>query len=67
MILNLEEQTSLTSLMENQHGKVKSESGGNEQGLMESSKIRRGNLQRLMRYNYYLQVKWNDDLYKMNK
>lgn len=44
MTLNLEEvQTSLTNLMEKQHGKVRSENGENEQGLMESTKIRKGN------------------------
>ena len=43
MNLNLEAQTSLTSLMEKQHGKVKSENGVNERGLMESTKIGKGN------------------------
>ena len=38
MILNLEAQTSLTNLMEEQHIKVKSENGGKELGHMESSK-----------------------------
>ena len=43
MNVNLEAQTSLMSLMEKQHGKVKSENGVNEQGLMESTKIGKGN------------------------
>ena len=44
MILNLEAQTSLMSLMEKQHEKVKSGNGVNEQDLMESTKIGKGNI-----------------------
>ena len=44
MILNLEAQTSLMSLMEKRHAKVKSENGVKEQGLMESTKIGKGNI-----------------------
>ena len=49
-ILNHEGQISLTSLMGKQQGKVESENGGNEQGLMESTKIRRGNLEKVFPY-----------------
>jgi len=44
MNMSLEVQTSLTSLMEKQHKKVKSENGVNEQVLMEITKIGKGNL-----------------------
>lgn len=44
MILNLGVQTNLTSLMEEQHVRVKSESGGKELGRMESTKTKTGEM-----------------------
>ena len=43
MILSHVEQISLMNSMEKVYVKVKSENGESEQGLMESTKIRKGN------------------------
>lgn len=53
MILNLGVQTNLMSLMEEQHVRVKSESGGKELGHMESTKTKTGEVTNFVPVCYF--------------